>query len=277
LLTQPQSPFADPIAVRNRLVEKHVGLVHAVALRFRPSLGLDYEDLVQEGMLALIRAAELFDPKQGTEFTTYATTTIRHRLIKTVSRSKLIHIPESAEVAELPIAQEPLSLDLPIGDETDTRLGDTVEDGQAEDEEAIVRRIHLRELLSCLPTNLRRVLELRYSYQLTQVEVAHLLGVNQMMVSRQEMKALAALRAGWDTLQNAAPGTPSRGRRRPEPQKTSTAPQELPAAPVTKTTGRLTDEQKARIRQLHEEGGYGLRELNSPARKALVGTKPGDL
>jgi RNA polymerase primary sigma factor len=193
-------PDEAALAARNALVEAHVGLVHAVAHRCSVAPGLEYEDLVQEGMMGLIRAAELFDPGQGVAFSTYATLWIKQGILRALKTNRLIALPinAAADVAELPIAREPLSLEMPVGQERDTPLRDLIPDDQAEDEGAILRRVHLEQLMARLPEGLRRVIELRYWGEMTLRQAAEQLGVTKEAVRLRQGKALLQLRAVWE-------------------------------------------------------------------------------
>lgn len=78
---------------RQRLVEDHLGLVRAEVRRL-PNLGLDRDDLEQEGMVALVEAARRYDPKRGLPFSSYGAHLIRQALLKACAERTLVRLPE---------------------------------------------------------------------------------------------------------------------------------------------------------------------------------------
>ena len=83
------------IAARNQIVEDNLGLVYKLAERYRAS-ALPYEDLIQEGNLGLMRAAEDFDPELGNRFSTYASWWIRSYMQRAIYAERVVHVPEWA-------------------------------------------------------------------------------------------------------------------------------------------------------------------------------------
>ena len=84
----------DPMA-REKLIESNLGLVHSVARTYRGS-GVPYPDLVQEGMVGLVRAVKKFDHRRGLKFSTYAVWWIRSSILEAVASSNVIRIPAKA-------------------------------------------------------------------------------------------------------------------------------------------------------------------------------------
>jgi RNA polymerase primary sigma factor len=85
----------DDLEARQTMVESNLRLVHAVARRYRGA-SVPYDDLVQEGTVGLIRAAELFDHRRGVKFSTYAVWWIQRSIYDALADSKVIRIPSPA-------------------------------------------------------------------------------------------------------------------------------------------------------------------------------------
>jgi RNA polymerase primary sigma factor len=100
------------LRAKDEMIEAHLGLVHAVAGRYRGS-GVAHEDLVQEGTIGLVRAVEKFDPDRGLKFSTYAVWWIWKALIAAVAESRTIRIPPGAgrAIAALQRAESDLRRD----------------------------------------------------------------------------------------------------------------------------------------------------------------------
>ena len=224
---------------RRRLSEANLRLVVSVAKRY-VGRGLQFLDLIQEGNLGLMKAAEKFEPDRGFKFSTYATWWIRQsitraiadqgrtiripvHLVESINRVRRTsvellrqtgHEPTPAEIAArlgippervgqlLQLAQEPLSLEAPVGEEEDARVGDFVPDDTAgiPADEAGRQLLHreLTSVLSSLTEREQRVLTLRFGLEdgrpRTLEELGQEFSVTRERVRQIEAKALRKLR-----------------------------------------------------------------------------------
>lgn len=225
---------------RERLVRSNLRLVVSMAKKYRRRCSLDFLDLVQEGNLGLLRAVEKFDYRRGVKVSTYASWWIRQSIERAImDRGHTIRVPvhmvevanklrreqrklyqeqgrrpEAKEIATragvssqdvdwmLSLGREPTSLDLPVGEDGESTLGDLIEAPDAINPQMVAEanalRVHIAEALEGLTAREQRILKMRFGIgdmqEHTLEEVGKLFGVTRERIRQIESKALDKLR-----------------------------------------------------------------------------------
>ena len=218
--------------VREVLIEQNLGLVHHIVKRFL-NRGYDTEDLFQIGVIGLIKAIDKFDPSFDVKFSTYAVPLIageikrflrddgmvkvsrtlkengsrvkyaRERLslrinreptLQEVSKEAGLTIEEVILAMEANVQVESIYQSVYQNDGNELYMVDQLADKGKDEQEKMLNHLVIKQLIEGLPETEQKLIRLRYYQDKTQTEVAKMLGISQVQVSRMEKKILLGLR-----------------------------------------------------------------------------------
>ena len=188
---------------RDIVIQNNLKLVISIAKGYL-NLGLSFDDLIQEGNIGLMYAIDTFNKDYGVKLSTYATWWIRHHITRAISnKARLIRVPAAILEAKKEVdIQDPLSLDMPVGEGSDDTYRDTVIDYVSKTPEDIVMRQQLKDNLTAIMRTLEnreaKVLDMRFGLTdgqpHTLEEVGDYLRLSKERVRQLERAALRKLR-----------------------------------------------------------------------------------
>ena len=218
--------------VREVLIEQNLGLVHHIVKRFL-NRGYDTEDLFQIGVIGLIKAIDKFDPSFDVKFSTYAVPLIageikrflrddgmvkvsrtlkengcrvkyakerlslrinREPTLQEVSKEAGLTIEEVILAMEANVQVESIYQSVYQNDGNEVYMVDQLADKGKDEQEKMLNHLVIKQLIEGLPETEQKLIRLRYYQDKTQTEVAKMLGISQVQVSRMEKKILLGLR-----------------------------------------------------------------------------------
>ena len=218
--------------VREVLIEQNLGLVHHIVKRFL-NRGYDTEDLFQIGVIGLIKAIDKFDPSFDVKFSTYAVPLIageikrflrddgmvkvsrtlkengcrvkyakerlslrinREPTLQEVSKEAGLTIEEVILAMEANVQVESIYQSVYQNDGNEIYMVDQLADKGKDEQEKMLNHLVIKQLIEGLPETEQKLIRLRYYQDKTQTEVAKMLGISQVQVSRMEKKILLGLR-----------------------------------------------------------------------------------
>lgn len=219
-----------PFRTQNELIQTHLKLVYSIALKFQ-NRGVEVEDLVQEGNIGLMKAAEKYDHTKGWEFTTYATFWIKQAVLSYIyNTATTIRIPvylqteiakilqaytdlsnnpekpsmeqmaeqtglDEKKIAELMrLMNDTVSLDSPVGEDGNSTLGDLVASEESQVEEALVNhsmQTSVRDMINQLPEKEAEVIRLRFGIECDDALTLEQIG-QKKKVTRERIRQIEA-------------------------------------------------------------------------------------
>lgn len=217
--------ISTPNTTRDEKISENIGLVHSLANRFK-GRGIEYDDLFSAGCVGLVKAYDAFDDARGVKFSTYAVPVILGEIKRLFRDGGSVKVSRSLKELSLKATREREKLILSLGYEPTISqiadalgitsheaaeainashlplsLSDTYEEGGGEidvaiesEEEKIVSKLSLHQIISKLSEEDKNIITLRYFRNKTQTETAKTLNLTQVQVSRKEKKILSFMR-----------------------------------------------------------------------------------